>query len=74
MARGRASSYSPLETNRLQDLGIDGGKAAKVVADAAKERKRTTLVQAISFLRQKKVRWAPGSFGSPAAAPAGGSG
>ncbi|EFN52285.1 hypothetical protein CHLNCDRAFT_139027 [Chlorella variabilis] len=38
-----------------EELGIDAEKAARTVAELGGERKRTTLVQAISFLRQKKV-------------------
>ena len=37
------------------DLGLDQKKAQSVVKELAGERKRTTLVQAVSFLRQKKV-------------------
>lgn len=37
------------------DLGLDAAKATAVVKELAGERKRTTLVQAVSFLRQKKV-------------------
>ncbi|KAL4860244.1 hypothetical protein ACK3TF_000429 [Chlorella vulgaris] len=37
------------------DLGIDAGKAAATVEELAKARKQTTLVQAISYLRQKQV-------------------
>jgi len=37
------------------DLGLEQSKATAVVKELAGERKRTTLVQAVSFLRQKKV-------------------
>ncbi|KAL4522238.1 hypothetical protein Ndes2437B_g07974 [Nannochloris sp. 'desiccata'] len=37
------------------DLGLESSKATAVVKELAGERKRTTLVQAVSFLRQKKV-------------------
>lgn len=37
------------------DLGMEADKAAKVAKELATERRRTTLVQAVSFLRQKKV-------------------
>jgi len=36
------------------DLGLDDERAGKVVKELASERKRATLVQAVSFLRQKK--------------------
>ncbi|KAL6774241.1 hypothetical protein ACKKBG_A24285 [Auxenochlorella protothecoides x Auxenochlorella symbiontica] len=35
-------------------LGIEVGKARKLVQELARDRRRTTLVQAVSFLRQKK--------------------
>ena len=37
------------------ELGLDAKKATEVVKELAGERKRTTLVQAVSFLRQRKV-------------------
>lgn len=37
------------------DLAIDVIKAKKTVTDMAKERRRTTLVQAVSYLRQKNI-------------------
>jgi hypothetical protein len=37
------------------DLAIDVTKAKKTVTDMAKERRRTTLVQAVSYLRQKNI-------------------
>lgn len=37
------------------DLGLDQEKAKRVVKELAGERKRTTLVQAVALLRQKKV-------------------
>jgi len=37
------------------DLGLDASKAERVVKELAKERKRLTLVQAVSSLRQKKM-------------------
>lgn len=47
------------DSNRLLnelpgDLGLDSDRAGKVVKELASERKRATLVQAVSFLRQKK--------------------
>lgn len=37
------------------ELGLDADRASKVVRELANERKRSTLIQAISFLRQRKV-------------------
>lgn len=37
------------------DLGLDPSKAARVVQELAGERRRTTLVQAVAFLRQRKM-------------------
>jgi hypothetical protein len=44
-----------LLTTLPADLGLEISKATAVVKELAGERKRTTLVQAVSFLRQKKV-------------------
>lgn len=39
-----------------KDLGIEEDKAKKIAADLVSEKKRTTLVQAVSFLRQKNTK------------------
>ncbi len=44
-----------LLTTLPADLGLDATKATAVVKELAGERKRTTLVQAVAFFRQKKV-------------------
>lgn len=41
--------------NLPDELGLDASKAEKVVKELAGDRKRTTLVQAVSYLRQKKM-------------------
>ncbi|KAI8112260.1 hypothetical protein M9434_003584 [Picochlorum sp. BPE23] len=39
-----------------KELGIDSEKAASVAKSLAADKRRTTLVQAVSFLRQKKTK------------------
>lgn len=39
-----------------KELGIDSEKAARVAKSLAADKRRTTLVQAVSFLRQKKTK------------------
>jgi len=45
-----------LLTEVPKELGIDSDKAARVAKSLAADKRRTTLVQAVSFLRQKKTK------------------
>jgi hypothetical protein len=52
------------------ELKLDGAKAKRIAADMARDRRRPTLVQAVSFLRQKKVADAVKSLNNLAACAA----
>eukprot|EP00887_Chlorella_sp_A99_P004420 scaffold30.g4420.t1 len=58
------------------DLGLEAAKARKVVEEQARDRKRTQLVQAVSYLRQRKLGEAAKSLNNvvscEAAVPGGG--